>query len=191
MSWEEYIERLPCPCGNGEYEVLHRKDDWFQHEVYYKMLCPECKKMYEYVKGGVWDKKGMQGDRGWVLKSVLEEEERTRLKNLEHQKEVENRAKKLYFEIWESKFKGLKTKKQIWDVLTVNGKYHPPLPSFYNRVKGFSLEEVENFVNMYFSYSDILRILEICEINNLEWKTLGLNEKEIRLFSEKWASLKE
>jgi len=50
MSWEEYIERLPCPCGNGEYEVLHREDDWFQHEVHYKMFALNVKKCMNMLK---------------------------------------------------------------------------------------------------------------------------------------------
>jgi len=185
MSWDEWTKRFPCLCGNGEYEVLYRENDWFQHEENYKMLCPECDKKYKYVYGGVLGKKGMKSDRGWVLKSVLEEEETIKLKNLEHQKEIENKAKKLYFEIWESKFKYLKTKKQIWHVLTVNGKYPPSLSTFYNRIKGFSLEEVVNYVNSYFSYNDILRILEISNITNPELKSIGLNEEEIRLISKK------
>ena len=93
MSWDEWTRRIPCLCGNGEIEVLDRENDWFRHEENYKMLCLECEKKYKYVYSGVLDKNGMKGDRGWVLKSVLEEEESIKLKNLKHQKEVENKAK--------------------------------------------------------------------------------------------------
>ena len=178
MSWDKWTQKFPCLCGNGEFEVLYRENDWSKHEEYYKMLCPECEKKYKYVYGGELDKKGMKGDKGWVLKSVLKEEEIIKSKNLKHQKEVEDKAKKLYFQVWESKFKYLKTKKHIWVVLTVNGKHPPSLSMFYSRVKGFSLEEVVNYVNSYFNYSNILRILEICNIENPQWSKMSLYEEE-------------
>ena len=89
MSWDKWTRRYPCLCGKGEYEVLYRENDWFQHEEYYKMLCHECKKKYDYIQGGEWGKKGTESDRGWVLKSVIEEEKIIRLEKAEHEKRVE------------------------------------------------------------------------------------------------------
>lgn len=190
MSWEEWTTRHTCPCGKGEYEVLHRENDWFQHDEYYKMLCSECNQLYKYVSGGLWHK-GIEGDRGWTLKSVIEDEERMRQEEIKHKKEVSSHLKELYFDIWQLKFENCKTKKQIWKILTLNDKYSPSLSSYYYYHKGLSLEECLNSANSYFNYDNILRVLYVCEIDNPKWNSLGLNDDEIKSFNKQWCSLKE
>ena len=135
--------------------------------------------------------KGIEGDRGWTLKSVIEDEERMRQEEIKHKKEVGSHLKELYFDIWQLKFENCKTKKQIWKILTLNDKYSPSLSSYYYYHKGLSLEECLNSANSYFNYDNILRVLYVCEIDNPKWNSLGLNDDEIKSFNKQWCSLKE
>jgi len=90
MSWEEdFRKRYSCPCGKGEYEVISYSDDWGSSKTGYAMLCPECKKKYVYDHTIIGWHSGDEIERGWVLKSVLEEEQKYR-------KNVETKAKGNY-----------------------------------------------------------------------------------------------
>ena len=105
MSWEEdFRRRYPCPCGKGECEEIHCSDDWGRSEASYKILCPICKEKYVYDNTMIGGHRWNERKRGWVLKSVLEAEQK-------HKKNVEEKAKKLYFEFWKAKFKNLTAKK--------------------------------------------------------------------------------
>ncbi|AEH61161.1 hypothetical protein Mzhil_1310 [Methanosalsum zhilinae DSM 4017] len=52
----------------------------------YTMLCPECKEKYVYIRGNYVDRKWIPYDRGWVLKSTLEEKRKYR-ENVEKKSE--------------------------------------------------------------------------------------------------------
>ncbi len=176
MSWEEdFRRRYPCPCGEGEYEEITNSDDWGRSETHYEILCPKCKEKYVYDHTVIGGHPGDEIIRGWVLKSVLEAEQK-------HRKNVEDTAKTLYFEIWEKKFRGVKTKKQMWEALTLNGKYYPSLGIFYKHTKGYTEEELINYIDNFFKYHDLKRVFEVCEIEP-NWKYLDANEKEIQRFT--------
>jgi len=175
MSWEEdFRNRYPCPCGKGEYEEIHYSDDWGRTETRYVMLCPSCKEKYVYDHTVIPGHPGDEIERGWVLKSVLEAEHK-------HRKSVEEKAKTLYFKLWKKKFKSLRTKKQMWEILTLNGKYYPSLGTFYKHTKGYTQEEMTKYIDGFFNYHDLKRVFEVCGVNP-GLKYLGANKEEIQRF---------
>lgn len=175
MSWEEISRRrYPCPCGEGEYEEVHYSDDWRRSETHHEMLCPKCKESYVYDHTVIGGHPGDEIERGWVLKSVLEAKEK-------HRKSIEEKVKRLYFEFWAVKFRDLKSKKQIWKVLTLNGKYYPSLGTFYKHTKGYTQEEMMKYIDGFFNYHNLKQVFEVCGIEP-DWKSLGVNKDEIQRF---------
>lgn len=175
MSWEEiFRKKYPCPCRKGEYEEVHYSDDWGRSETRYTMLCLECKDKYIYDHTVIHGHPGNEIERGWVLKSVLEAEHK-------HRKNVEAKAKILYLKLWKKKFKNLKTKKQIWEELTLNGKYYPSLGTLYIHTKGYNQEEITKYIDRFFNYYDLKRVFEVCQVIP-DWESLGVNKSEIKRF---------
>lgn len=176
MSWEEMGKhRYPCPCGKGEYEEISISDDWGGQRENHVMLCPECKEKYVYDLTVVHGHLGDEIRRGWVLKSVLEEERRYR-------ENVEKKARELYFTKWKDTFKHTKSKKEIWQKLTLNGRYYPSLGTFYKHIKGYGREKLIEEINHYFTYSDLKRVFEVCKVEP-DWKQLGVNEDDKKRFN--------
>ena len=172
MSWEEdYRRRFPCPCGKGEYEKVHYSNDWGSSRIERVMLCPNCKREYIYDETIVLYQKDGNEERGWVLKTVLEAEDKYR-------KDVEERAKSLYLKLWQQKFTDLKTKKQIWKMLTLNGKHYPSMGTFYKNVRGFKREEILEYIDKFFEYHNLKRVFEIIWIEP-DVRLLGLNEDDL------------
>lgn len=175
MSWEEYSRnREPCPCGKGEFEVIHRSDDWGRHETRYEMLCPDCKKKYIYDNTLIYAHPGKEIERGWTLKSVIEAEQR-------HRAGLEEKVRLAYLKIWKSKFEMLTAKKDIWELLTLNGKYYPSLGTFYIHAKGKSRKQILEYIDGFFKYSELRRIFEVCGVKP-DLRALGANDKEILEF---------
>lgn len=175
MSWEEIFRRkYPCPCRKGEYEEIHYADDWGRSETHFTMLCLNCKDKYVYDHTIIHGHPGNEIERGWVLKSVLEAEN-------EHRISLEVKAKSLYLKLWKKRFECLQNKKQIWVVLTLNGKYYPSLGTFYKHTKGYNREEMMKYINGFFNYYDLKRVFQVCGVNP-DWKSLGADKAEIQRF---------
>jgi len=43
VDWFRYF---PCPCGKGNYKVVHEVDDWDRSRESWEMLCPACKETH-------------------------------------------------------------------------------------------------------------------------------------------------
>jgi hypothetical protein len=43
VDWFRY---MPCPCGKGNYKIIHETDDWGKTRESWEMLCAECKVKY-------------------------------------------------------------------------------------------------------------------------------------------------
>ncbi len=157
MSWEESGKRkMPCPCGKGEVEETNLSNDWGQSETRRVMLCEECRERYDYDPRLINDHPGREVERGWVLKSTLEAER--------HEAALrESDLRSRYYAVWKGRFKDLRSKKDVWKILTVNGAFYPSLQTFYKHTKGFSEAELQNYVDSFFRYSDKNRIVSICE----------------------------
>jgi hypothetical protein len=175
ISWELKNTGLyTCPCGKGEYEIETYSDDWSRTEERLEMLCPQCANLYVYDNTVLAGHPGDETLRGWVLKSVIEEEQK-------HKADLEAKAKQLYLGLWESKFIWLKTKKDIWRVLSHNGKYYPSLGTFYAHTKGYSVERLTKYINGSFNYYELKKVFEVCGIEP-DWEFIGANKSEIKRF---------
>lgn len=176
MSWEEdWRRRYTCPCGKGEYEEASFSDDWGRSETHRTMLCPECKERYVYDHTIIHGHPGNEIERGWVLKSVLDEEKKYR-------KNVEVKSKELYYATWQNCFANAKTKKEIWKRLTLNGKYPPSLGTFYSHTQKYGKEELTSDIDRYFNYDDLKRVFEICGIEP-DWEYLCVNDEDRKRFA--------
>jgi len=157
MSWEEGEKRrVPCPCGKGEVEETDFSDNWNRSETRREILCEDCRERYVYDHSVIHGHPGNEVERGWVLKSTLEAERREAASS-----EEDLRAR--YYAAWKSRFKDPRGKKDVWKILTVNGKFYPSLQTFYKHTKGLSEAELQNYVDSFFHYSDKSRIVAICE----------------------------
>jgi hypothetical protein len=168
MSWDEiYRGRKPCPCGKGEYEEVHRENDWFQYETRRDMLCPECKERYSYSEEIIGGHPGDEIERGWVLKNVLEAEH-------SYREQVMARTRELCFMQWQQRFEGARTKKQVWEIFTMQGKYYPALGTFYQHTKGYDRTRLMAYVDHAFDYfHDLDRIWAVCS-RIPDWEALGI-----------------
>lgn len=175
MSWEiDWRRRCSCPCGKGEYEEIGSSDDWGRSEIHRTMLCPECTEKYVYDDTVIYAHPRRERKRGWVLKSVLEEESRYR-------ENVETKSRELYYVKWQNCFANVKTKKELWKTLTVHGKYPPSLGTFYSHTKKFGKEELTKEINRYFNYHNLKQVFEICRIEP-DWEYLGVNDEDRKRF---------
>ena len=176
LSWEEdFLRKYPCPCGKGEYEYISYSNDWGSTRTEHTMLCSECREKYVYSSTVVYGHPGNEVERGWVLKSTIEAEEK-------RIKELMVKVHELYFELWKSKFMDLKTKKNIWEILTFKGKYYPSLGTFYRHTKGYTREKLLNYIDSFFNKHSLNRIFEICDVKP-DYEYLGFDEMEIQKIS--------
>lgn len=134
----------------------------------------ECKEKYVFDSTVIHGHPGNEVVRGWILKSVLEEEERYR-------KNVETEARELYYAKWQNCFANAKTKKEIWKALTLNGKYYPSLGTFYSHTKNYGKEELIREIDRYFDYDGLKRVFEVCRIEP-DWEHLGVNDEDRKRF---------
>lgn len=173
MGWEEDLKiRFPCPCGKGEYGKVHYSYDWGRSRVIYEMLCPKCREKYVYDDTAISHYKDHAVERGWVLRNILEEEFKLRGR-------VDESAKALYFKSWRRKFERLSTRKQIWQILTLNGKYCPSIGTFYKHIRGLEQQDIQEYTDRFFNYDDIKQVFEVkgtVPNQNL----LDLNQEEIQ-----------
>ena len=137
-------------------------------EKYYNfMFCGECSR-YFFLLNNTWEEIGIQSPE-----------------LIQHIKEVEKKAKKLYFSIWQGKFTNLKSKKKIWQVLTIEGKYQPELKTFYEKTKNFNKTQMEDYIEQYFVFEELRQILDVCDVEP-DWEKLGINNtRERTLFDPK------
>ena len=175
MSWEIDSKSIyKCPCGDGEYEVKLYSDDWNRSKSEYKMLCPKCEKeyFYDYTE----DQKGRT--IGWVNINKAKEE-------INHKKDLLEKAKKLYFNRWKSEFNELKNKKDIWNKLTKKGTYNPySLQRFYKDNKNKTIDEIILEIQTYFTYDELKRVFDVCNIFP-DWNKLGASISDIYKLSHR------
>ena len=167
MSWDEdYRRRYPCPCGQGEYEVTGRSNDWGQSETIYSMLCPVCSERYIYDGTMVGGHPGDEHFRGWVAKTVIAAEQRYRAL-------VTERMHHLYYQCWRAQLDAAQTKKQLWEIVTVDGRHYPALGTFYQHHKGHTLDEAKAATERDFHFQNLRQILDVCQITP-DWAALGV-----------------
>lgn len=187
MSWEEdFRRRYPCPCGKGEYVEIHRSDDWFRYETHYEMLCPKCKELYVYSTENIRKgcKPGHEIDRGWVLKSVLQAEQKIEKEITEKlrkdREQILKKAKELYYGIWTEKFTALKTKKDMHRILNYNGSYE----SFCKATRNYTRLELLEYINTYFKYRNLKQVFKVCDVDTPDWSYLGASDEYIKEIME-------
>ncbi|NIA29212.1 MAG: hypothetical protein GWP06_04765 [Actinobacteria bacterium] len=134
MSWEESKpEPHPCPCGKGEYLVIHRSDDWGRFEERWEMWCPRCNTDYDLYTYYLNYKGMTESHHGWVRKSLLQE-----LADLIKQMEDDKKGLATYLKMqygkkWLQHFRG-KTKKTIWSELMQDGQTYPSLSTLTSAI---------------------------------------------------------
>lgn len=110
-----------------------------------------------------------------------------KFKKIYYHEKVEANLKVLYFENWQSKISTLKSKKQVWSILGQTSDYSQSLNAFYKEVKNYSLEETIELLDNYFNFSNLLVILNVCEIKYPKWSKLGLTSSDLNEFKRKYA----
>ena len=164
MSWEESKpEPHTCPCGKGDYVVIHRSDDWGRFEERWEMRCPHCNAnyaLYTYYR----NHKGItETQYGWVLKSRMQELAELNERLEDKKKELAAYLKTQYGEKWLQHFRG-KTKKAIWSALTQDGQIYPSLSTLYAHIRNSGLERVlEAYLN-YREAATVIRVLGLKDV---------------------------
>ena len=162
MSWEE-TSRIDhkCPCGQSTYTVVSLSDDWNRHEERWEMNCPNCKKNYELLQQEVFRSGFYEEVNLWVPAIPCRDVEILKKQLYAAKHEVTQIALSRYLDRWLDFFEGIKTKKNIWQILTHNGQKQPSLATFYNHIKNTSKED---YLKQWFDYNNIPEILQELEV---------------------------
>jgi len=157
-----------CPlCKSNLKEIKALSYNRGKEKYHNLMFCGECSK-YFFLLNNTWEEVRIQSPE-----------------NILHKKEVEKKSKELFFSIWKGKFTNLKTKKKIWQVLTIEGKYKPDLRDFYEITKNFNKTQMQDYIKQHFVFEELRRILDVCDVEP-DWKKLGINnERERKIFDPK------
>lgn len=189
MSRElDSIKEYACPCGSGKYVVSHYSDDWNRFDETWEMTCPNCKKEYVCYTYYYYDSGMSCSSNIWVPVRLYNKYKdfETRISN--RKKEILNKAKTKWLSVWIEYFKKIKSKKDIWRILTDNGKRYPSLSSFYSHTSGKPMSTYLENEFRYDSIPIILKIInkedsdlnqQISEVNDLEKEKKEV-EKEMR-----------
>jgi len=170
MSWEiDSCETHLCPCGDGEFQVVSRSNDWFQTEENWEMLCPKCKENYEcwstmFCRPGKSEKSGIK--YSWVEKEKIRERKEIIAKAEEKKEKASFLMKGRYLSQWHNFFQ-CKSKKAIWEILTDGGARYPRLSTFYAHVK---TEGIKEYLGKYFLRESSVALT-----------ILGINDREVYL----------
>jgi hypothetical protein len=181
VNWDGE-SRHPCPCGKGE--SVHRWQDYSSYPgtkyEEHVMLCPDCKDRYAYDGAPSGGHPGNFGYRGWVLKSVLEEERARQDEELARQGRIAQRLDGLYREVWKCRFAGCRTKKDVWRLLTCDGKYHPSYPTFLKHRPGPLADVVRQISVLPFHYCMLRQVFDVCGVSVPDWDSLGVTPEDRR-----------
>lgn len=165
MSWEEGLPaKHPCPCGNGQYTIIQRSDDWGRHEERWEMHCQSCLQLYGLYSFD-YNRKGMIiTSHRWLPRQMLSELAIRASEVEEARKAVSAFAVAQFQDHWNEHFRG-KAKKAIWRELTEDGKRYPSLPTFYLQVRESSLEKQ---LARYFEYPELPTVARILQVGSSE-----------------------
>jgi len=165
MSWEDGLPiKHPCPCGNGQYTVVERSDDWGRHEERWEMHCPSCLHRYGLYSFD-YNRKGMVStSHRWLPRQMLSELAVTASEVEEARKALSAYAVAQFQEQWNEHFRG-KAKKAIWRELTEDGRQYPSLPTFYLHVRESSLEKQ---LARYLEYPQLPTVARILQVSSSE-----------------------
>ena len=116
MSWEEFNDEKPCPCGKGKYTITRQENDWGKSHVSFRMNCKDCRNTYVQFVFRYHDPGAPGGTSSsdlWVLK-----EDKQALDDLEKQigrkkEAILSMAQVRYLQRWLESFVD-KPKKRIW-----------------------------------------------------------------------------
>jgi hypothetical protein len=108
------------------------------------------------------------------LKSVIDAEEK-------YVSGIEAKVHELYYGRWQSHLMQARSKKDLWAILTQNGKYYPSLSAYYRHSKCKNIEALRKYADTFFNYHDLKRIFEVCIVKP-DWDILGANEKDKERF---------
>ena len=133
-----------------------------------KMNCPDCEKnfvldMYEVNRKGVW-----KTTSKWIMREDDKKAKKLELEAHEMFKKAEKMAMKRYLDAWMEYLSGVKNKREIWNLLTSNGKHYPSLSTFYKHLKAESLTE---YLKLYFyadSTEEFKKTMKILKKEDLE-----------------------
>jgi hypothetical protein len=185
MSWEEGLPtKHPCPCGNGQYTVVQRSDDWGRHEELWKMHCQSCLQRYglysfDYSRSGI-----VVTSHRWLPRQLLNELAVTAAEVEEARKAASAYAVTQFQDQWNKHFRG-KAKKAIWRELTEDGKRYPSLPTFYLHVRESSLEKQ---LARYFEFPELPTVARILQVGSSELQSRIEKVQAMERTLEEWQS---
>jgi len=178
MSWDEERSERVCFCGKGKIISVYRLDDWGRSDSYEYLECPICSNEYFYDNSSFLHSGNME-TRGWIPIRVYGDEKRQELENKAHRQLLLQKAKERYLDTWISRFEKVKSKKEIWIILTNKGKYYPAESTFYRQTKNFNELQMRKYIEDRFIYYHLGQIFTICKIVP-DWEYLGANEEDIK-----------
>jgi hypothetical protein len=168
MSWEEYNEEKPCPCGTGTYAITRQENDWGKSHEWFEMKCLRCQANYAQHTHTYHDPGAPGGTSSlclWVLR-----DDKLAVDDVERQIEREKlsmlaTAQARYLQKWLENFAG-KAKKNVWEELkSIDRSRVPSLGTFYKHTKD---DSVEGYLHDWFKAERLLEILAFLGVADSE-----------------------
>jgi len=112
----------------------------------------------------------------WVPRESYEKIEEIERQLERTKEEIVNLEHSRYMDAWLSYFNTVKTKKEVWRILTDDGKRYPSLSTFYSDVRD---SDLRHYLREYFSYDNLAFVLKKLKIEDKEIDEKILHVKEI------------
>jgi hypothetical protein len=162
MSWEETgTHEYKCPCKQSTYTVTLLSDDWNRCDERWVMNCEACRENYAVYS--FWENdSGLTFEaKYWIKKEILTSlsDNENRLKSIID--DTMGYAKKLYLNQWLDSFGNIKSKKQIWVVLSSLFSDQLSLSAFYAHIKNSG---VHSYLASEFNFKNLQKLLNYLQI---------------------------
>lgn len=147
------------------------------------MLCPKCRETHGLYTFHTCCSGLTETHHAWVSKKLLADLAEAMTQIREEKISLGLYLEKWYGDVWRSHFK-LMSRKNVWLILTENGKHYPSLSTFYNHIRHSGIIKK---LNDYLRYDDLEIILRILKINDEELESRAKTIRDL----ERLANLQE
>lgn len=177
------VRKSKCPCGLGEYKARWFDDEEGKTDEQWIMLCPKCKKKYSWYSYRSPSKK--YSDNLWIPNKLFNKFKKNEQLFRFIEEDTIPKARKKYLEKWLRHFSKVKTKKEIWSIITDGGKSCLALSTFHYLMKHYGQE---GFLKKYFTWWRVPSILKILQITDSDLMT---EIRKLKKLDKKLRTIKE
>jgi hypothetical protein len=166
-----------CPCGKSYYTVKKYSDSKGPFEEMWEMKCGCCKNKYEVSSLFSEKKNEIIETKVWMPVKMFNDIISLESHLYASQKKTIEIAHEMFMEKWILYCFSGKNKKEIWKLLTDEGKREPEFSFFDKKV---TAENIIDYLKEYFNYQNLDYILKKLKANDLKINQMRSHTEEIR-----------